>query len=744
MSAGPGRSQGLGAGWRRAGAELLVRREGPLTRELLQTPAAFGLGRLPQRLAPEATTSMVCGFCSTGCALDVHIRDGTAVGLSPTRRYPVNLGMACPKGWEALRPLAAPNRATTPLLRRRGRLEETTWDVAIAEMVTRFKAVQERHGPAAVAWLGSGQLPTEEQAFLGALGKFGMGMQHGDGNTRQCMATTAVAYQQSFGFDAPPFTYADLELSDVIVLIGSNLCIAHPILWERICRNPHQPTIVVIDPRATETAMAAHQHYALRPQSDLDLLYAVAHVLIARDWIDHDYIARHVDGYDAFGSHVARFPPADVAERTGITSGRIEELAELIHRGERVSFWWTMGINQSHQGVRTAQAIIALALITGNVGRPGTGPNSITGQCNAMGSRIFSNTTNLLGGRDFANAEHRREVADALAIAEERIPRVGSLAYDQILDAVLEGKIRALWIIGTNPAHSWIHQGYLHDVLGRLDCLVVQDMYHDTETAALADIVLPAAGWGEKEGTFINSERRLAPIKRVARSPGLALADFHIFQLVASAWGCGEMFSAWTSPEEVFRLLARLSRGRPCDISGIDDYVMLDHAGGIQWPFPEGAELSVDSQRRLFEDGRFFTPNARARLLVAEPRPIPEGTNDEYPLHLLTGRGSSSQWHTQTRTRHSQVLNRLSPTELYFEISPAEARRLELRAGESATISSRRASVVARAHITPAVQPGHIFMPMHDAATNRLTFAAFDPFSRQPAYKGCAVKVTRL
>lgn len=727
----------------KAARDFLVRRDGPLTRELLQEPARFGLGRVPNRLSPTATTTMVCGFCSTGCGLEALFKGTEVVGLAPTKRYPVNKGMACPKGWEALTPLRGPGRATTPLVRRNGKLTPASWEDATFEMVNRFKAIQEKYGPESVAWLGTGQMPTEELAFLGALAKFGMGVVHGDGNTRQCMATAATAYKESFGFDAPPYTYRDFEESDVIVLVGSNLCIAHPILWERICQNRRDPTVVVVDPRKTETAMAATHHYPVRPKGDLCLLYAIANELVRKDWIDKAYIDAHTSGFDDYRAHVARFT-LDRAEReTGISAERITELARIIHDGKNVSFWWTMGVNQSHEGTRTAQAIIALALMTGNIGRPGTGANSITGQCNAMGSRLFSNTTNLFCGRDFRSDDDRREVAAILGIDEACIPRKPSLAYDQILDGVLAGKIKGLWVIATNPAHSWINQDFARDVLGRLDCLVVQDMYQDTETAKLASIVLPAAGWGEKEGTFINSERRIGLVKRVAQAPGQALADFYIFRLVAEAWGCARLFRDWSSPEAVFEILKALSRGRPCDIGGIDGYDALDREGGIQWPLPEGAPLG-SAERRLFEDGRYYTADGRAKFASAEPRPLPEPVNGNFPLLLLTGRGSSSQWHTGTRTRRSPVLERLSPGALYVEISPVDAERLGIEPYETVAVSSARATVRANAFVTNSVSPGQVFMPMHYEAMNRLTFAAFDPHSRQPAYKACAVRVARI
>jgi assimilatory nitrate reductase catalytic subunit len=735
---------------RTGAAQILRQWSGPLTRDLLLTPGRFGLGRVPARLEPDQTTTVVCGYCSTGCGLDVHLRRGAAVNLSPAADYPVNLGMACPKGWEALTPLSADDRATQPLLRERGpgsgargRLSPVTWDVAMQTMVTRMKAIQARHGAASIAFLSTGQIVTEEMALLGAVAKFGMGMLHGDGNTRQCMATAAVAYKQSFGFDAPPFTYQDFEQSDVIVLVGSNLCIAHPIMWERIHRNPHQPAIVVIDPRKTETAMAATSHLALRPKSDLALFYGLADLLIKQGWIDRAFVDAHTVGFDELRAHVAQFPVDQVSRATGLPEADLRSLAETIHRGRRVSFWWTMGVNQSHEAVRLAQAIINLALLTGNIGRPGTGANSITGQCNAMGSRLFSNTTNLLGGHQFTEAGDRQKVAGVLGIPVEAIPGEDSLAYDQIFEAILAGKIRGLWVVATNPAHSWINQEDAREILSRLDFLVVQDMYTSTETAGLADLLLPAAGWGEKEGTFINSERRIGLVKKVARAPGQALADFHIFRLVAEAWGCGAMFERWRDPEAVFQILKELSRGQPCDFSGIEDYRALDRAGGIQWPYPAGAE-GAPGQRRLFEDGAFFHPDGKARLFFEGIRPLPEPTSDRYPFTLLTGRGSSSQWHTQTRTGKSAVLRRLYPRELYVEISPVDARAMRIEPNEVVEVVSRRATIQARAFVTHTVKAGELFMPMHYDAVNKLTFAAFDPYSRQPSYKACAVAVRRL
>lgn len=730
--------------WRSKAAGLLRQRTGPLTEDLVLTPGLFGLGQVPSRLSPDETTTIVCGYCSTGCGLNVHLRERKAVNISADPSYPVNLGMACPKGWEALTPLAATDRATTPYLRNdAGELEPVDWERAMVVFCERFKEIQRTHGAESVAWLGTGQICTEELALLGALAKFGMGMVHGDGNTRQCMATAVTAYKESLGFDAPPYTYADLEESDVLVFFGSNLCIAHPILWQRVLRNHHRPEIVVVDPRKTETAMAATQHFAIQPKSDLTLLYGLANLLIAGGSIDRSYIAAHTAEFEAFAEFSSHFTTERVAEETGLAQDDLWRFAQTIARGKRVSFWWTMGVNQGHEATRTAQAIINLALLTGNIGRPGTGANSITGQCNAMGSRLFSNTTNLLGGHDLLDEDDRRKVSRVLGIEEAAIPKEPSLAYDQIIDGIENGTIRGLWIVATNSAHSWIHQSETRKLLSKLDFLVVQDMYHSTETAALADLVLPAAGWGEKEGTFINSERRIGLLKRVAKAPGQALSDFNIFKIIAQYWGCGAMFERWSSPEATFQLLKELSRDQPCDFSGIADYAALDSCGGIQWPWTD-SENTPEVERRLFEDGKYFHADGRARFIFEEPRPLPEKPDPAYPFLLLTGRGSSAQWHTQTRTGKSDVLRKLSPPTVYVELNPEDARRLGVESASMVKVASRRGALEAQAFVTATVQPGQVFIPMHYASTNRLTLSSFDAYSRQPSYKACAVSVRLL
>lgn len=724
---------------------LWVQRSGPLTEELRLSQITESV-LSPARLAPDKLHPSVCGYCSIGCQLNIHSKGGRAVNLSASPEYPVNQGSACPKGWEALAPLSAEDRGESPLIKQSdGTFREAGWDEALDLFCDRFKHIQSENGNESVAWIGTGQITNEELALLGALTKFGMNWIHGDGNTRQCMASAVSAYKQSFGFDAPGYTYADLEASDALVFIGANPCIAHPILWQRVMQNPKRPDIIVIDPRKTETAEAGTFHLPLLPKSDLCLLYAVARIIIQNNWVNNQFVEQSTEGFEQFSKFVEDFTLERAARETGLTESVIMNLAVRIHEKKAVSFWWTMGINQGYQGTRTAQAIINLALLTGNIGRPGTGANSITGQCNAMGSRLFSNTSSLFGGRDFQNPEHREEVADILSISESSVPSENSLAYDEILNGIENGKIKGLWIIATNPSHSWIHRhSWTKAIRSKLEFLVVQDMFHSTETAIEADLYLPAAGWGEKSGIFINSERRVGVISAVAKPPGQARSDFEILKSVANRWGCDSMFESWKTPESTFQILKRLTKGTPCDITGIKDYQMLQELGGIQWPWKENEndEQQPLQERRLYEDGKFYHDSRKARFLFEPVVTPPEAPDVAYPFWMMTGRGTSSQWHTLTRTGKSKILSQMAPENPYVEINPSDAKCLLIKHKDRVRIESRRGSMVAMAAVIATVKPGQVFIPMHYQGVNLLTHPSFDSQSHQPSYKACAVKIS--
>ena len=690
---------------------------------------------------PDQTKTTICSYCSIGCALEVE-HNGGKTRIRGKAGYPVNHGKACEKGLNLIEPLMSDERGTIPLFKSDAGREPLEWNDAVWLFCNRMKDIIREWGPESVAFLSTGQITTEEMALLGALAKFGMGMVHGDGNTRQCMASASVAYKQAFGFDAPPYTCEDLEESDTIVFVGANPVVAHPLLWNRIRSNKKKPKVIVVDPRRTKTAQVATHHYPLEPKTDLLLLYAVSNILIERGWIDEEFIEQHTQGFKAYRAHVAEYPAAFAAARCGLKPEQIEEFARLIHQGKNVSFWWSMGVNQSHQGVKTSEALINLALMTGNIGRPGTGANSITGQCNAMGSRLFANTTNLLGGHDFEDPRQRRKVAAILNINESRIPDRPSLPYHEILERVRQGEIKGLWIVGTNPAHTWVDLNGFEDVVEALDFLVVQDIYPNTATARMADLYLPAAASSEKEGSFINSERRIGHVQKVCDPPGEALPDFDIFLRIAEAWGCGQWLENWNSPESVFRLLQKVSAGQPCDITGIQGYAHLDEVGGIQWPLPAG-QLPVGNQRRLFEDRQFFHKGGKARFVFSEPVEPEETCSPQYPFWLMTGRGSVAQWHTLSRTGKVEKLRRMAPEELYVELNPEDAAELGIGQGDTVAVCSARGEITAVAAIEEGMARHHVFLPMHYEGTNRLTFPSFDPESFQPTYKSGAVLVRK-
>ncbi len=693
---------------------------------------------------PKPTiTHTICGYCSTGCGLSIHQLETGEMKIRPRAGYPVNNGSLCPKGAKLFEPFMAPDRAVSPMRRENdGSMTSLSWDESLEEMCTRFKQIIHDHGPEAVAFLSTGQITTEEFALLGALTKYGMGILDGDGNTRQCMASSVVAYKQAFGFDAPPYCYADFEESDLIILVGSNMAITQPIMWRRTRKNSHNSKIITIDPRASQTATKSDVHYQIKPKTDLFLFYGIARRLIVKGWVDDDFVQNNTKGFTEFAQFVRDFNLEMVSVETGLSVPEIKELTRLIHEHKRVSFWWAMGINQSYQGVRGGQSLINLALMTGNIGRPGTGANSVTGQCNAMGSRLFSNLSNMYGGRDFTNPKQRAELAKILDIDEKLIPTRPSKPYNQIVESIADGTIKGLWVIATNPASSWINQSDFLATLKKLDYLVVQDMYTTTATAKYADLILPAAGSAEKTGTFINSERRIGVLNSPISPPGLALSDFDIFLKIADKWGCADLLKKWQTPAAVFEILKETSRGTVCDISGIRDYAMLDAENGIQWPYPEN-NPDTTKQRRLFADKTFYHDDGKARFCFAPVAPVPEPTDAMWPLWLLTGRGTIFHWHTRTKTGKIEAFNRQYSKQPYILIHPDDATKYGVEQEKMITVVSRHGRGRFQAKWSETMAPGQIFISMHYQVTNQLTGPYFDPLSFQPSYKATAVRIEK-
>ena len=691
---------------------------------------------------PDRWVKTTCGYCSVGCGVLMGVKDGRAVSVRGDPDHPVNAGILCPKGLTQHQTVHASGRTRYPLLRRGRRLQRVSWNQAIQTMAAKFRNVRDVHGPEAIGILSTGQLVTEEFYALGKLAQLGLGTRNYDGNTTLCMSSAVAGYKRSFGSDGPPGAYEDLERADVVFLIGANIADNHPILWQRLEANSGK-TLIVADPRVTKTAMLADVHLPLKPRSDLALINGLIRTLIEHDLIDHEYIARHTTGFDALSDSVREYTPERVSEITGLSVEALYRTASLYGNARAALIAWTMGVNHSTKGTETVNAINNLALVTGNIGRSGAAPFSITGQCNAMGTREAGFTSSLPGYRSFERADDREELAAIWRVPVERIPTARGLAYPDIIEAALDGRIRALWVIATNPIVSFPNLGVLRQALKTVEFLVVQDGFHPTPTSELADLVLPAAIWGEKEGTYTNSERRVCKVNRAVAPPGEARADFQIFLDVAAALDCRErVFPGWSSPEDAFEEWKRVSAGRLCDYSGMS-YDAIEAHGGIQWPYPAGA-ADPTAVRRLYKDGGFRTDDGRARLIPTGWEPFPEPPTSQFPFVLNTGR-TVEHWHTRTKTGQVPILERLSPS-AWLEMNPRDARALRLKASDRADVISRRGRIrQLELRITETIAPGQVFVPFHwmEFNANQVTQSAFDPISREPNYKQCAVRVER-
>lgn len=685
--------------------------------------------------AADAWIATTCGYCSVGCGMLVGVRNDRAVAVQGDPDHPVNRGRLCPKGLSEHHIIRAAGRVTTPLVDGHA----ASWDAALARMVDGFRGIIERHGPGAVAVISTGQLVTEEFYALGKLVRLGMGLRHYDGNTTLCMASAVSGYKASFGTDGPPGSYEDFELADVVVLWGANIADNHPLLTPRLVGGGQY--VIAVDPRVTKTAMIADSHLPVRPRGDVALLNGILRVLVDEGLIDVAARRGEVDGLDHLLAELDSWTVERAADESGVAVETIRGTARRIGAAERCVLAWSMGVNHSVQGTETVTLLNTLAVLTGNIGRPGAAPFSITGQSNAMGTRETGFTASMPGYRSFDDPAARAELARLWGIDESRLPASRGYAYPDIIDAIVRGEIKGLWVIATNPVVSYPHREVLEQALSSLELLVVQDGF-ETPTTQRAHVVLPAAIWGEKEGTFTNSERRVSRVRAAVSSPGDARADFDIFVDIAKRWGCAdELFPGWRWPLDAFEEWRRVSAGRPCDYSGIT-WARIRAAGGVQWPCPDGADVPLAGTPRLYADGQFPRAGGKARVYGVAPVPIADAPRPEFPLLLNTGR-TVEHWHTRTKTGRVAILDRLSP-EAWVELHPDDAGELRLESGDWVSVSSVRGRIERiRVRVTSIVRRGEVFIPFHweDRCANRLTVAEFDPVSREPNFKQCAVRI---
>lgn len=682
-----------------------------------------------------------CNYCAIDCNLDFYVENNRIVKVVPTKDYPVNDGFCCIKGLSLDKQQTSVKPSQLPKIKINGKMTTVEWEYAFKYVADKLKEIQEKYGKESIAGISTGQLTMEEFAIFGHVMRNYL-KTNVDGNTRLCMATAVVAHKQSFGFDAPPFTLKDLELSDTIVFIGANPVVAHPILWGRVMKNTDKK-VIVLDPRKSETAMNTDYWYGLKGKSDLQLFYTVANLLIEKGYIDKKYIADHTEGFKEFKEFVKKYTLEETVKKTGLSKEQILEFVELIHKGKRVSFWWTMGVNQGYEVVRTAQAIINIALMTGNIGREGTGANSITGQCNAMGSRAYSNTAVLFGGGDFNNEKRRQQVAAALEVDESVLAEKPTITYNQIIEGINNGDIKGLWILCTNPMHSWTNNKTFQTAVEKLELFVVQDIYDDTDSAQACNVFLPVVPGIKKEGTYINLERRISAMRPCLEKEENEKNDYEVIYEIGKALGMGELLKNWETPKGAFKLMQKCSKGMPCDFTGTS-WEKLENSHGVQWPFREGEVLEED-ERRLYEDGNYFTPSKKAKFIFEEIRENPLPLTDEFPILLNTGRGTVGQWHTQTRTREVQFVEDVVADKAYVYMNTILAEENSIKENDKIRIYSINGKdAVFFVKITENVQYEELYAPIHYIECNMLTPSIYDPYSKEPSYKATPVRFEKL
>lgn len=683
-----------------------------------------------------------CNFCALDCNIDFYVEDNKIVKVIPTKGYPVNDGFSCIKGLSLDKQQTVVKGSKLPKVRQKdGSFKTMEWDDTFKYVADKFIEIKEKYGSESIAGISTGQLTLEEFALLGHVMRNHL-KANLDGNTRLCMATAVVAHKQSYGFDSPPYTLNDVELSDTVILIGANPVVAHPILWDRI-RSNKKKKLIVIDPRKSETAQHADYWYGLKGKSDLALFYTVANILIEKGYVNKEYIENYTEGYEDFKEFAKAYTLEKGAEITGLKEEQILEFVELIHQGKRVSFWWTMGVNQGYEAVRTAQAIINLALMTGNIGRPGTGANSLTGQCNAMGSRAYSNTAGLYGGGDFDNPVRRKRVAEVLGVDESVLAQKPTAPYNVIVEKIISGEIKALWVVCTNPRHSWTNNKTFMKAVENLELFVVQDIYDDTDSAKICDVYLPVVPGIKKEGSYINTERRISAMRPALEKEENEKTDYEVMLGIGKALGMGDLLDKWQTPRDAFNLMKECSRNMPCDMTGVD-YDGLVDSNGIQWPFREGEELKED-QRRLFEDNLFYTPSKKAKFVFEDVRENPLPTSEEFPLIFNTGRGTVGQWHTQTRTREVRFIEDVSIETAYIFMNTKLAEEKNIKENDMIRVNSINGeSADFMVKITDDQRYEELYAPMHYLECNKLTPSIYDPYSKEPSYKTTPINIEKL
>ena len=705
-----------------------------------------------------------CPYCGVGCGLEVSppAQLGKAINrdsqgnpiwkVRGDRDHPSSQGMVCVKGATITESLDQA-RLGYPMVR--NSLDEpfrrVSWDEALDLVVSRIKSVCANQGSDGLCMYGSGQMQTEDYYVAQKLLKGCLGTNNFDSNSRLCMSSAVAGYVQSLGADGPPCCYDDLELTDCAFLIGTNAAECHPIVFNRLQKHHKKNRnvkLIVVDPRRTPTAEAADLHLAIRPGTDIDLLNGIAYLLLRWGDVNSTFIDECTTNFPAFAEVVSQYPPELVARQCGISVKDLETAARYWGEQKRVLSLWSMGVNQSSIGTAKVRSIINLHLMTGQIGKPGCGPFSLTGQPNAMGGREVGGLCNLLPGyRHVQFPQQRAEVEQFWGLPPGQIsPNWGRTAWD-IITGLENGEVGCLWIVATNPVVSMPDLERTKAALARSPFTVYQDAYYPTETATYAHVLLPAAQWGEKTGTMTNSERIVTLCSAFRPPYRQAKADWEIIAEVGRRLGFTDKFQ-FANAAEVYAEYVQLTRDRPCDMTGIS-HERLRTQGPIQWPFPQNSEEKSPDSKRLYTNLRFRTPDGRAKFAAAHSRGLAEPPDPQYPFVLTNGR-LYGHWHTQTRTGRIEKIQQMHP-QPFIEIHPRDANKLGIQENEWVEVRSRRGMARFPAKVTKAIAPGTVFVPMHwgalwadRAEANALTHPESDPDSLQPELKACAVQLVPI
>jgi len=690
-----------------------------------------------------------CSYCGVGCGIVVNKDKQGNIKVEGDTEHPVNKGMLCSKGMNLhYTVMDKSDRLLYPEMRynRNSPMQRVTWDDALDRAAAVFKSIIAKYGPDSVGFYVSGQCLTEEYYVINKLIKGFIGSNNIDTNSRLCMSSAVVGYKLTLGEDSVPCSYEDIELADCFFISGANPAWCHPILWRRIeahkAANPNVK-IIIIDPRKTQTCSLADIHLQINPGTDVVLYNAIGRILIHREMVDLDFIEKHTDGFESYKEKVYQRTVAEAARICGITTTDLKWVAEYIGRSNGFITMWAMGLNQSVIGVNKNLSLIDLNLITGKIGKPGSGPFSLTGQPNAMGGREVGGLSNLLPAhRNLNDPAHRQEVATYWGVPS--ISAKPGFSATEMFEALEDGRMKAIWVICTNPLVSMPDARRVEAALGKAKFVVVQEMSDRSDTLKCADLILPAASWAEKEGTMTNSERRISYLNKVVDAPGEALPDTEIICRFARKMGYPGF--DFENNAAVYQEHAQLTKGTNMDVSGLT-YDILKSRGTVQWPYPTG-EINGGT-KRLFTDFKFYTPNQRAQIHACEDTNESEKLSEDFPLVLTTGR-IRDQWHTMTKTGKVNKLNQ-HIAESFLEINPKDAISRGIEEGDLVEIKNNRGAVRVKAKVTKDIKRGVVFLPMHWgkmlnndlSRANNLTSPLVDPRSKEPDFKYAAVNVVK-